>query len=420
MLSFARSWPLALVAAATLLLAACGGGGQETSSGTPTKEPIKIGFMYDASGPAQQTLTPARAGAADYVALVNKNGGVEGHPIELVDIEMGYDVARGVDAYERMKREGVVALYTAGTPVGVAVQDRCQQDQIVCVAYAAGVVQWSQGERFPYMFIGTASYWSETAAAVDFALKQWRGTGRPKIAFLYSDNPAGREPLDLINELARREGFELRTFALPLTAVDAAAQATDIAQRYRADWVIAQVFARHPVLVWKAFRDAGYPLDRVLCLHWCVDEDIVTAVGGWQAMEGARFMGVHLTGTDSPVMRNIVKMYEEQGKTPPDFMTKSNTFYTRGLLIAAFMIEGIRNALKQGGEPVTGEKVRQGLEAIKGDMAGLGLINVQMSPTDHEGSGLVRVLQVRNGEFVPNTDWYSAYRDVIQELLRQR
>jgi branched-chain amino acid transport system substrate-binding protein len=361
-----------------------------------------------------------RAGAADYVALVNKKGGVEGHPIELVDIEMGYDVARGVEAYERMKQAGVVALYTAGTPAAVAIQDRCQADKIVCVAYVAGVVQWSQGERFPYMFIGGPSYWSETAAAVDFALKQSRGTGRPKIAYLYSDNPAGREPLDLIRELARREGFELREFAIPLTAVDVTPQVADIVQRYQADWVIAHVFARHPVLVWKAFRDLGYPLDRVLCLHWCVDEDIIRGAGGWQAMEGARFMGVHLTGTDLPVMRDIVEMYRAEGKSPPEYMTAANTFYTRGLLVTAFMIEGIRNALKQEGEPVTGEKVRRGLEAITGDLAGLGLVKVQMGPNDHEGGGLVRIMRVKGGKFVPETDWYNAYRDVIAELLRTR
>jgi len=80
MLSFARSWPLALVAAATLLLAACGGGGQETSSGTPTKEPVKVGFTDDASGPAQQTPTPRRAGAAGCVGRAERAGGEVGRP----------------------------------------------------------------------------------------------------------------------------------------------------------------------------------------------------------------------------------------------------------------------------------------------------------------------------------------------------
>lgn len=39
-----------------------------------------------------------------------------------------------------------------------------------------------------------------------------------------------------MNELARREGFELRTYAIPLPGLDVTAQVTDIVQRFRADW----------------------------------------------------------------------------------------------------------------------------------------------------------------------------------------
>ena len=54
-----------------------------------------------------------------------------------------------------------------------------------------------------------------------------------KIAYIFYDNPAGREPLPVLEELQKLEGFEMRTFAVPPPGVEMGAQVLDIAQRYR-------------------------------------------------------------------------------------------------------------------------------------------------------------------------------------------
>ena len=413
-----RHWLLALVAGmASLVLAACGGG-QE--GGTPTKPPISIGTTYDGTGPVAVNEIPLRQGWADYISLVNSRGGVDGHPINLIDIEFGYEVPRGVDAYEQLKRQGVVMFFAGGTPLIAALADRCNADKIPCLSIGFGIAASANGQKFPYVFPVAASYWSQAGAAVKFILDQWQREGRPgkpKIAYIYNDAPAGREPLEVLRRLAQIEGFEYREFAVPPPGLDQTAQAQDIVQRYRADWVIAHTYGRPASVTITALKQLGFPLNQVIGLVWSVADDIIQAAGGWQATEG--YYGIHFAnvGAEIPILQEIRQMYTQQGKTPHDFLNRADTVYLRGLAIGAVMVEAIRNALEKHGYPLDGTKVKEGLESIRGDLSGL--ITLRMSPQDHEGSGLVRIFQVRGGRWQPATDWFSGYREVIQEFLQR-
>src|SRR6202007_128104 len=118
-----------------------------------------------------------------------------------------------------------------------------------------------------------ASYFSQGAAAIDFVKKQLGGSLKgKKIAYIYYDNPAGKEPLPVIQDLQKQEGFELRTFAVPPPGVEMGAQILDITQRYRPDFVIAHLFGRSPAAAIKAFKSNGYPLSKVVGLVWASSE----------------------------------------------------------------------------------------------------------------------------------------------------
>jgi branched-chain amino acid transport system substrate-binding protein len=38
---------------------------------------------------------------------------------------------------------------------------------------------------------------------------------------------------------------------------------------------------------------------------------------------------------------------------------------------------------------------------------------------DHEGGGWVRIYQVKDKQWVPVTDWFTGYREVVWELIRE-
>ncbi len=60
---------------------------------------IKVGGQCDRTGPVKLIGVEICPAITDYIALVNKKGGVLGHKLEYTEIEHGYTVDRGVEAY---------------------------------------------------------------------------------------------------------------------------------------------------------------------------------------------------------------------------------------------------------------------------------------------------------------------------------
>src|SRR5712691_7117849 len=85
------------------------------SAGPAVAEEIVIGGQCDRTGPTKPVGIHICPGILDYVKLVNKQGGVKGHTLRYIEVEHGYKVDRGVEAYERLKRDGAVALLDYGT-----------------------------------------------------------------------------------------------------------------------------------------------------------------------------------------------------------------------------------------------------------------------------------------------------------------
>ena len=80
-------------------------------------------------------------------------------------------------------------------------------------------------------------------------MDEWTASGQqglPKVAYLYYDNPAGREPLEVLRDIQGRIGFEMREFAVPPPGVDMRPQVLDIVRNFKADWVINHTFGRPP------------------------------------------------------------------------------------------------------------------------------------------------------------------------------
>jgi len=79
-----------------------------------------------------------------------------------------------------------------------------------------------------------ASYWSQNRCGD--AVSQGQGDAKKgtKIAYLFYDNPAGREPLPIFNRICAMESYECRDFAVPARVSKMASQVLDITRRMRA------------------------------------------------------------------------------------------------------------------------------------------------------------------------------------------
>lgn len=380
---------------------------------------IVLGLQCDRTGATQTVGVHLCPGYHDYVKLVNARGGVDGHRIRAVEVDHEYKVPQGVEAYERHKKEGAVVISLYGTPHTYALTQKLTEDRIPGTSPGFGRADATDGMRYPYVFPLAASYWSQAGAAVDFVKKQLGGLKGKKIAFLFFDNPAGREPIPVLEDLAAREGFQLRTFAVPPPGVEMGAQVLDIAQRYRADFVIAHLFGRSPSVSIKELKRAGYPLRKVVSFVWGSAEADVEAAGGFGVAEGYHTMQYAGVGTDFTVLNEIREMYRKEGREPSKEMA-STVYYNRGVMWAAVAVEAVRHALKTRPDgKVTGADVKVGFEKIKGFTLGGLVPPLEITPNDHEGGGWVQIWQVKGGKFVKATDWFKAYQDVVAKHVRE-
>jgi branched-chain amino acid transport system substrate-binding protein len=380
---------------------------------------IVIGAQCDRTGPTQIVGVNLCPAYQDYVNLVNVRGGVEGYRIKADEIDHEYKVPPAVEAYERHKAQGAISIMIYGTPQTQALTQKLNEDKIPGTSPGFGTSAAANGTRYPYLFPIAATYWSQGAAAIKFVKDKLGGSleGK-KIAYLFYDNPAGHEPLMILEDLQKVEKFELRTFAVPPPGVEMGAQVLDITQRFRPDFVVAHLFGRSPSVAIKEFKRTGYPLSKVVGLVWASAEADIEAAGGWSVAEGYHTIQFAGVGDDYPVRRDIVEMYKAESKQPLKEM-QSTVYYNRGLLTAALHVEAIRNAIKaKGGRTPTGEDVKKGFESVHDFTMGGLVPPLELSAADHEGGGWVQIFQVKGGKFVKETDWFRAYPDVLTKALK--
>jgi branched-chain amino acid transport system substrate-binding protein len=404
-----------------LSFAACVAAGLLLAGGAAaqTKE-VLIGGMCDRTGPTQINGVGICPGIQDYYELVNSKGGVEGYRIKYMEIDHEYKVPQGMEAYQKEKGEGAVAIMVYGTPQVQALNQTLTEDKIPGTSPGFGIAASADGKRFPYLFPIAATYWSQGAAAIQFAKEKLGGTleGK-KLAYLFYDNPAGREPLPVIEDLQKIEKFELRTFAVPPPGVEMGAQVLDISQRYKPDFVIAHLFGRSPSLAIKEFKRVGFPLSKVMGLVWASSEHDILAAGGWPVAEGYYTLTFAGIGDDYPIRQEIKAMYKAQGRELSKAM-EDTVMYNRGILWAALHVEAVRHSLKaNGGKQPTGEDVKKGFEQIKDFTLGGLVPPLKVTAADHEGGGWVQVFQVKDGKFVKETEWFRAYPEIVAATVKK-
>src|SRR5688500_916629 len=84
-------------------------------------EPVKFGLCYDLTKSYAFTTPQFVQAARDLATLTNARGGIEGHKVEILVQDHGNEPQRGIECYEKFKREGVTVFDTASTPVSKAV-----------------------------------------------------------------------------------------------------------------------------------------------------------------------------------------------------------------------------------------------------------------------------------------------------------
>ncbi len=387
------------------------------AAGIADAKEFVVGFQCDRSGPTQTVGAFLCDGAHDYIRLANKKQMFgPGNTVRLFEIDHAYNVPRGVEAYERHKAAGQVTQAVYGTPHIYSLTPRLTKDKIPGTSPGFGAAGAANGKEYPYVFPIAATYWSQAAAAVKFVMDKWQAEGKSgtlKVAYIYYDNPAGREPLPVLRDLQKRLGFTMREFAVPSPGIEMRPQVLDIVRNYKADWVISHLFWRAPGVSLKEFTRLRFPLDHVLGFVWAGGESDIN-VAGWDKSQGSSTLQFAGLGQDHDVIREIQQMYKDEGKPPQEKM-KISVYYNRGVFIASLHARAIQLAIEKHGNDITGVHTKEGFENINNFTLGGFLPPLNITAADHEGGGWVQVWKVEGTKWVKASDWFHGYRDVVLE-----
>ncbi len=413
-------------AAALLLL--CGAFGAQAQN----EEEMQF-FPVNAywTGPYAAGGSAFGGGLIDYMKLLNtRDGGINGVRLFWEKCETMYQNDRIVECYERLKNRGTgMALFhpmsTGGT---YSVFERAAEDQIPVLTIGYGRTDASDGRVFPYLFPLLTNYWSQNTAKIRFIGQQVGGMENLaglKIANIYHDSAYGKETIPVLDRQAEIYGFDVRHFPVVHPGVDQKATWLQVARRYRPDWVILRGWGvMNPTALKEAAR-VGFPRDRMVGVWWSGAEEDTVPAG--DAAEGFIAAGFHSSGTDFPVIQEILKhVYDAgNGELPRDRV--GSIYYNRAIVWAIVSTEALRAAMTQfGNRPVSGAEVQQALETLAltperiAELGATGLVPpFAVSCADHEGGAAVMFLQWRNGTWNAISDWVETDQELVRPMVEQ-
>ncbi len=380
------------------------------------KAPLQFATLLDFTRVYTFLTNEYSQGQQDYIKLLNQEGGIDGHPVKLIIKDHASYPERGIALYNEAKAAGAIFFDFLSTPVANALMPRADEDHLPMIAFAHGRADAADGQAFPYVFPSAAIYRSQAALLLQYIDKQEGGLKGRKIAFVHIDSPFGKEPIELLNRVAPTGGFEVKLFPYPVPGTEQTATWTEV-RRYRPDTVI--IWGAGPgqgVSIRGAVSNGIAPKD-VHSVVWLSESDMQPFKGN--EVVGVKRVTLVNTGTAPALVKRIVDKVVAPGQGSGDKAKVGTTYYNIGVASMAIPVEAAKLALKNFGEPLTGEKLKKGYEMLKAfDAEGL-MPKLTITDKDHQGGGWGLVSEWDGKQWVPKSDWSNAYQDVVWQLIKE-
>ena len=357
------------------------------------------------TGPYAPNGVPFANGVADYWTLVNeRDGGINGVKIQFEECETGYATDKGVECYERLKAKGPTgASYFSPLSTGItfALTEKAPGDKIPLLTQGYGRADSIIGTVFQWNFPLNGTYWDAAEILVQHIAAKAGGVANLKgkrLALVYHDSPYGKEPIAVLEDLAKRYGF---TFdAMPVTQAGVEQKSTWLQIRQnRPDWVFLWGWGVMNSAAIKEAVSVNYPRDKMYGVWWSGAEPDVTPAG--DGAKGYFALALHPAGQMAPVHQDVIRHLYDKNAGAGKKEEVGEVLYNRGLIDAMFITEAIRTAMgRYGNKPLTGEQVRWGFENLNITTARLAEIGfaglgqpLKVSCDDHSGIHRARLQQ---------------------------
>jgi branched-chain amino acid transport system substrate-binding protein len=414
-----------LLIAAAILAA---GASALTSAFAQAKEQFFPLLVYR-TGAYAPNGTPWANGKQDYIKMINaRDGGVNGVKLTYEECETAYDTARGVECYERLKGKTNTLFEPQSTGITFAITDKAPGDKMPVLTIGYGLAASQDGGVFKWNFPILGSYWTGADILIQHIAKKEGGFDKlkgKKIALVYHDSPFGKEPIALLQERAKMNGFELQL--LPVTAPGVEQKATWLQVRQsRPDYVLLWGWGVMNSTALKEAQATGYPRDKMFGVWWSGAEPDVKDIGAGAKGYSALALQ-HGADHGSKVIQDIIKYVHDkgQGSGPKDEV--GQVLYMRGVITQMIGIEAVRRAQERFGKGklMNTEQVRWGLENLSLDQKKLDALGfsgvmrpVSTSCQDHMGPPFARIHTWDGSKWNFSSDWYQADEQILKPMVK--
>jgi branched-chain amino acid transport system substrate-binding protein len=381
-----RGLSAALGLALAFALLACGGG--STNGTTASHDPYQIGGTWGLTGGLAYVYVPMNEGTAAYFNYINKNGGVNGHPINYTVLDDQASPPVSIANVKQLQTQGVIAIMTSNSSAVTAMLP-------TATAGKTPVVTIASGSNFlvpvqPYFFASYTILDGQAKPLVSFAKEQIK-TSSPKVAILGGGSTG-------IKALVKSLGTEATGKGLTVVAnEDPGLTATDLSPQ------VGSIVAKQPDIIFTMIGPNALP-----------------AAVKYSRQIGYTGLWVTYTGSYSPPVWqqiNDPNVYALVGSTTgvgsgpevkimQDASKLAGTSYTQYQWIPGYLTGWITvRGLEKCGFPCSGEKLQKALEGLGtltqarlgGIVPGTWTYNMQT----HIGPTSVNVVHYQNSQLTP-------------------
>ena len=394
----------------------------------PAMADLVIPDLSYRTGPFAAGGIPFSDGYQDYFTLLNeRDGGIGGVPVRVLECETGYNTEKGVECYEATKGEGALVYQPLSTGITYQLIPKASADGIPIHSMGYGRTSAANGKVFEWVFNYPGSYWDAASIMVIHAKDVSGGSleGK-KIALLYHNSAYGKEPIRTLEELAKLEGYELTLIPVDSPGQEQKSQWLQI-RRERPDFVF---FWGWGVMNQVAVQEAAnirFPMENFIGVWWSGSEpDVLPAGDGANGYKSTNFTAV---GRDFPIFDDIQKFVVDAGKAAGDGTSLGQVQYNRGMYAAMLASEAIAKAQEiHGVADITPAQMRDGMEALEltpARLEELGMPNFgptfAVSCENHGGPGeaLIQQWDASAQKWNAITGFISSNRDVITPLIME-
>ena len=378
------------------------------------------------TGPYAANGIPFADGYADYLTLLNeRDGGIGGEKVKLMECETGYNTEKGVECYESLKGEGALVFQPLSTGITYQLIPKASADGIPIHSMGYGRTSAKNGKVFEWVFNYPATYWDGASIAIKHIIDQEGGdiSGK-KIALVYHNSAYGKEPIRTLEELAKKHGFELSLLPVDHPGQEQKSQWLQI-RRERPDYVLMWGWGVMNQVAIQEAANIRFPMENFIGIWWSGSENDVVPVG--DGANGYKALALANPGGDYPVYADLKKYVYDADKAAGAGDQANTVLYNRGMYAALLAAEAIKTA--QGihnTAAITPAMMRDGMEALEineAKMAGLGFPGFgpefSVSCENHGGSGIGKVQQwdAGSGTWKVITDWIESDKSVIDPLI---